>query len=76
MRLLPASGQAEVHLTLADGSVVRSLDFDLGKHSAYSDFHADGQWQVQGERGFGARPRARPSSAIACSSTKTTGRRL
>lgn len=52
VRLLPASGQAEVHLTLADGSVVRSLDFDLGKHSAYSDFHADGQWQVQGERGI------------------------
>jgi len=51
VRLLPASGQAEVHLTLADGSVVRSLDFDLGKQSPYSDFRADGQWQVQGERG-------------------------
>lgn len=51
VRLLPASGQAEVQLTLADGSAVRSLDFDLGKQGAYSDFQADGQWQVQGERG-------------------------
>ncbi|EKT4465010.1 hypothetical protein QEL93_000370 [Pseudomonas putida] len=51
VRLLPASGQAEVQLTLADGSAVRSLNFDLGKQGAYSDFQADGQWQVQGERG-------------------------
>lgn len=51
VRLLPQSGQAEVRLTLADGAVVRSLDFDLGKSGAYSDFLADGQWQVQGGRG-------------------------
>lgn len=40
VRLLPASGQAEVRLTLADGSAVRSLDFDLGKAGAYSGFQA------------------------------------
>lgn len=51
VRLLPQSGQAEVRLTLADGSAVRSLDFDLGKPGAYSDFLADGQWQVQNGRG-------------------------
>ncbi len=39
VRLLPASGQAEVRLTLAEGSAVRSLDFDLGQGGgAYSDF--------------------------------------
>lgn len=51
VRLLPSTSQAEVRLTLADGSAVRSLDFDLGKADAYSEFHADGQWQQQGERG-------------------------
>ena len=51
VRLLPSTSQAEVRLTLADGSAVRSLDFDLGKAGAYSEFHADGQWQQQGERG-------------------------
>ncbi|NIE74228.1 hypothetical protein F3J45_07235 [Pantoea sp. Ap-967] len=51
VRLLPASGQAEVRLTLEDGGAVRSLDFDLGKAGAYSGFQADGQWQQQGERG-------------------------
>jgi len=51
VRLLPANGQAEVRLTLAEGSAVRSLDFDLGKAGAYSGFQADGQWQQQGERG-------------------------
>ncbi|MDR2306926.1 MAG: hypothetical protein LBE53_06995 [Paucimonas sp.] len=51
VRLLPQSGQAEVRLTLADGSVVRSLDFDLGSEGAYSDFLADGQWQVHEGRG-------------------------
>jgi hypothetical protein len=49
VRLLPQSEQAEVRLTLADGATVRSLDFDLGKDGAYSDFQADGQWQVQGD---------------------------
>ncbi|WP_288442139.1 hypothetical protein [uncultured Pseudomonas sp.] len=51
VRLLPANGQAEVRLTLAEGSAVRSLDFDLGNSGAYSGFQADGQWQQQGERG-------------------------
>lgn len=46
VRLLPQSDQAEVRLTLAQGSAVRSLDFDLGDGSYYSDFKADGQWQL------------------------------
>ncbi|WP_433739199.1 hypothetical protein [Pseudomonas putida] len=46
VRLLPQSDQAEVRLTLAQGSAVRYLDFDLGDGSHYSDFKADGQWQL------------------------------
>ncbi|MDX9670463.1 MULTISPECIES: hypothetical protein [unclassified Pseudomonas] len=46
VRLLPQSDQAEVRLTLAKGESVRSLDFDLGDGSHYSDFKADGQWQL------------------------------
>ena len=46
VRLLPQSDQAEVRLTLAKGEVVRSLDFDLGDGTHYSDFKADGQWQL------------------------------
>lgn len=46
VRLLPQSDQAEVRMTLAQGSAVRSLDFDLGDGSHYSDFKADGQWQL------------------------------
>ncbi|MBF4555373.1 hypothetical protein H7698_04755 [Pseudomonas sp. p50] len=46
VRLLSQSDQAEVRLTLAQGSAVRSLDFDLGDGSHYSDFKADGQWQL------------------------------
>jgi len=46
VRLLPQSDQAEVRLTLAQGSAVRSLDFSLGDGSRYSDFKADGQWQL------------------------------
>ena len=46
VRLLPQSDQAQVRLTLAQGSAVRSLDFDLGDGSQYSDFKADGQWQL------------------------------
>ncbi|PNA07236.1 MULTISPECIES: hypothetical protein [unclassified Pseudomonas] len=46
VRLLPQSDQAEVRLTLAKGEAVRSLDFDLGDGSYYSDFKADGQWQL------------------------------
>ncbi|RWU25706.1 hypothetical protein DM813_05130 [Pseudomonas alkylphenolica] len=58
VRLLPQSGQAEVRVVLAEGSAVRSLDFDLGKAGAYSDFKADGQWQLQGD---GARGRWQPA---------------
>ncbi|WP_085700619.1 hypothetical protein [Pseudomonas sp. B26(2017)] len=46
IRLLPQSDQAEVRMTFARGEVVRSLDFDLGDGSRYSDFKADGQWQL------------------------------
>ncbi|WP_434610134.1 hypothetical protein J3P80_18105 [Pseudomonas sp. D2-30] len=46
VHLLPQSDQAEVRLTLARGSAVRSLDFDLGDDGRYSDFKADGQWQL------------------------------
>ncbi|EZP32670.1 hypothetical protein [Pseudomonas sp. RIT288] len=46
VRLLPQSDQAEVRLTLAKGEAVRSLDFDLGDGTHYSDFKADGQWQL------------------------------
>jgi hypothetical protein len=46
VRLLPQSDQAQVRLTLANGAAVRSLDFDLGDGSRYSDFKADGQWQL------------------------------
>ena len=46
VRLLPQSDQAEVRLTLAKGEAVRSIDFDLGDGSHYSDFKADGQWQL------------------------------
>lgn len=46
IRLLPQSDQAEVRMTFARGEAVRSLDFDLGDGSRYSDFKADGQWQL------------------------------
>ena len=46
VRLLPQSNQAQVRLTLAEGTAVRSLDFDLGAPGSYSDFKADGQWQL------------------------------
>ncbi|MBI6633530.1 hypothetical protein YA0871_12735 [Pseudomonas paralactis] len=51
VKLLPQSEQAEVRVSLAQGSAVRSLDFDLGRSGDYSDFKADGQWQVTGSRG-------------------------
>ncbi|NWC11313.1 hypothetical protein HX776_21195 [Pseudomonas agarici] len=44
VRLLPQSDQAEVRLTLAQGSAVRSFDFDLGSRGDYTDFKADGLW--------------------------------
>lgn len=59
VRLLPQSEQAEVRLTLGDGEAVRSLDFDLGKEGAYSDFKADGQWLMQGD---GLRGKWQPSA--------------
>ena len=64
VRLLPQSDQAEVRLTLAQGSAVRSLDFDLGDGSHYSDFKTDGQWQlVPGKHARGIwRPAADKSS--------------
>jgi len=46
VQLLPQSDQAQVRVTLADGSAVRSLDFDLGAPGSYSDFEVDGQWQL------------------------------
>ncbi|WP_103733527.1 hypothetical protein [Pseudomonas sp. GZJR-8] len=51
VKLLPQSEQAEVRVSLSQGSAVRSLDFDLGRSGDYSDFKADGQWQVTGSRG-------------------------
>ena len=52
VKLLPQSDQAEVRVSLSQGSAVRSLDFDLGRDGDYSDFKADGQWQVTGSRGL------------------------
>jgi hypothetical protein len=52
VKLLPQSDQAEVRLSLAQGSAVRSLDFDLGRDGDYSDFKADGQWKITGQRGL------------------------
>jgi hypothetical protein len=52
VKLLPQSDQAEVRLSLSQGSAVRSLDFDLGRAGDYSDFKADGQWKVTGSRGL------------------------
>jgi hypothetical protein len=64
VRLLPQSDQAEVRLTLAQGAAVRSLDFDLGDGSHYSDFKADGQWQLtEGKQARGVwRPAAEKAS--------------
>ncbi|MEA9976966.1 MULTISPECIES: hypothetical protein [unclassified Pseudomonas] len=52
VKLLPGSDQAQVSLTLAQGSAVRSFDFDLGNQGVYSDFKADGEWQAQSGRGI------------------------
>ena len=40
VKLLPQSDQAEVRLSLSQGSAVRSLNFDLGRDGDYSDFKA------------------------------------
>lgn len=52
VKLLPQSDQAEVRVSLSQGSAVRSLNFDFGRDGDYSDFKADGQWQVTGSRGL------------------------
>ncbi len=52
VRLLPQSDQAEVRVSVSQGSAVRSLNFDLGRDGDYSDFKADGQWKVTGRRGL------------------------
>ncbi|SBW79496.1 hypothetical protein PVE_R1G1609 [Pseudomonas veronii 1YdBTEX2] len=52
VKLLPQSDQAEVCVSLSQGSAVRSLDFELGRDGDYSDFKADGQWKVSGHRGL------------------------
>ena len=52
VKLLPQSDQAEVRVSLSQGSAVRSLDFELGRNGDYSDFKADGQWKVSGHRGL------------------------
>ncbi|MCU1716265.1 hypothetical protein [Pseudomonas sp. 5P_3.1_Bac2] len=46
VRFLPQSGQAEVSLTLEDGSQVKSLSFNLGEQGAYSDFATNGKWNL------------------------------
>lgn len=52
VKLLPQSDQAEVRLSLSQGSAVRSLNFDLGTGGDYSDFKADGQWSVNARHGL------------------------
>ncbi|MFB3304137.1 hypothetical protein [Pseudomonas sp. AMR01] len=52
VKLLPQTEQAEVRVSLSQGSAVRSLDFDLGRAGDYSDFKADGQWKVTGSHGL------------------------
>ncbi|WP_426135324.1 hypothetical protein [Pseudomonas sp. PWP3-1b2] len=52
VKLLPQTEQAEVRVSLSQGSAVRSLDFDLGHAGDYSEFKADGQWKVTGSRGL------------------------
>lgn len=54
VKLLPQSDQAEVSLTLAKGSAVRSFDFDLGNNSGYSNFKADGEWQITAGQAVGS----------------------
>lgn len=65
VRFLPQSDQAEVRLTLAEGSALRSLDFDLGRDGDYSDFKADGQWQAGAADASGQRGVWRPASGKA-----------
>lgn len=59
---VPASGQAEVSLTLEDGSAVQALRFDLGDQGRYSDFRADGDWSQESPGSGVWRPGAGRSS--------------
>ncbi|MGE1153608.1 hypothetical protein [Pseudomonas kitaguniensis] len=52
VKLLPQSDQAQVRVSVSQGSAVRSLNFDLGAGGDYSDFKADGQWSLNGHRGL------------------------
>jgi hypothetical protein len=64
--LLPQSDQAQVSLTLEEGSAVRSLDLDLGDKGYFSDFHADGQWAIaSAQAGEGQRGVWRPATGKA-----------
>ena len=49
MRSSPRPVCAAPRLTLKPGATVRSLDFDLGAPGSYSDFKADGQWQLSAD---------------------------
>lgn len=62
VRFLPETEQAEVRMTVEDGAVIRSLDFNLGDDGAYSDFVADGEWTAQGEQRGIWKPAAGKSS--------------
>lgn len=77
VRFLPESDQAEVRLTLERGSAVRSLRFELGEQSRYSDFQSDGQWQ-QEEPGSGtwrpAEGRSSLSYRVQISHARASGR--
>jgi hypothetical protein len=62
VRFLPETEQAEVRMTVEEGAVIRSLDFNLGDNGAYSDFVADGEWIAQGEQRGIWKPAAGKSS--------------
>ena len=62
VRLLPQSDQAEVRLTLAEGSAVRSLDFDLGEQAATPTSRPTGSGNfLPGAGGCGGPHRAVPA---------------
>jgi len=66
VKLLPQSDQAEVRLTLAQGTAVRSFDFDLGNKGYFSNFKADGQWRTEaGQTAGNQRGIWRPASGKA-----------
>lgn len=51
VKFLPAEDLAEVSLTLEKGETVQLLDFNLGEATTFSDFQADGQWNLADGRG-------------------------